>query len=135
MTPLLSCGVHVWTLQVDKILGKTAPPEFIEQLRELALKHHDLVSVDVVRAYHFGQRYLVGFVHHHLPAHMDSAASTATHTGGLAVMLPSFAVILYASLTCTKCLPFTETLHMCTTRTSCITHCHNQMRLDVVLAC
>lgn len=46
-------------MQVDKILGKTAPPEFIEQLRELALKHHDLISVDVIRAYHFGQRYLV----------------------------------------------------------------------------
>lgn len=45
--------------QVDKILGKTAPPSFINQLRELALKHHDLVSVDVIRAYHFGQRYLV----------------------------------------------------------------------------
>lgn len=45
--------------QVDKILGKTAPPEFIEQLRELALKHHDLISVDVIRAYHFGQRFLV----------------------------------------------------------------------------
>lgn len=45
--------------QVDKILGKTAPPTFINQLRELALKHHDLISVDVIRAYHFGQRYLV----------------------------------------------------------------------------
>ncbi|KAA6420570.1 MAG: CDF membrane [Trebouxia sp. A1-2] len=45
--------------QVDKILGKTAPPAFIGQLRELALKHHDLISVDVIRAYHFGQRYLV----------------------------------------------------------------------------
>lgn len=113
MTPLLLCGVQGWALQVDKILGKTAPPEFIQQLRELALKHHDLVSVDVVRAYHFGQRYLVGFVHHQLPAHMDSAASIATHTGRLAVTLPAFAVILYASRTCTKCLPFTETLHRC----------------------
>ena len=46
-------------MQVDKILGKTAPPDFIEQLRDLALKHHDLISVDVIRAYHFGQRFLV----------------------------------------------------------------------------
>ena len=46
-------------LQVDKILGKTAPPDFIDQLRDLALKHHDLISVDVIRAYHFGQRFLV----------------------------------------------------------------------------
>ena len=49
-------------MQVDKILGKTAPPSFINQLRELALKHHDLVSVDVIRAYHFGQRYLVSLL-------------------------------------------------------------------------
>ena len=46
-------------MQVDKILGKTAPPDFIEQLRDLALKHHDLILVDVIRAYHFGQRFLV----------------------------------------------------------------------------
>ncbi|KAL3131022.1 Photosystem II protein D1 [Trebouxia sp. C0009 RCD-2024] len=45
--------------QVDKILGKTAPPDFIDRLRDLALKHHDLISVDVIRAYHFGQRFLV----------------------------------------------------------------------------
>lgn len=50
---------HALHAQVDKILGKTAPPTFIHQLRELALKHHDLISVDVIRAYHFGQRYLV----------------------------------------------------------------------------
>ena len=47
------------SLQVDKILGKTAPADFIERLRDLALKHHDLISVDVIRAYHFGQRFLV----------------------------------------------------------------------------
>lgn len=46
-------------MQVDKILGKTAPPDFIDRLRDLALKHHDLISVDVIRAYHFGQRFLV----------------------------------------------------------------------------
>ena len=62
-------------MQVDKILGKTAPPDFIEQLRDLALKHHDLISVDVIRAYHFGQRFLVT----HLPSRCMNTAAVLEH--------------------------------------------------------
>ena len=36
-------------MQVDKILGKGAPPEFIEEVRELCLRHHCDLEVDVIR--------------------------------------------------------------------------------------
>ena len=36
-------------VQVDKILGKGAPPEFIEEVRELCLRHHCDLEVDVIR--------------------------------------------------------------------------------------
>eukprot|EP00891_Asterochloris_glomerata_P000292 jgi/Astpho2/292/fgenesh1_pg.00010_%23_53_t len=45
--------------QVDKILGKGAPPEFIEEVRELSLRHHCDLEVDVIRGFHFGSRFLV----------------------------------------------------------------------------
>jgi len=43
-------------LQVDKIVGRGAPSDFIQQLEALALGHHDQLGLDVIRAYHFGSR-------------------------------------------------------------------------------
>eukprot|EP00878_Enallax_costatus_P006730 GHUV01007055.1.p1 GENE.GHUV01007055.1~~GHUV01007055.1.p1 ORF type:complete len:291 (+),score=72.27 GHUV01007055.1:111-875(+) len=45
--------------QVDKIVGRGAPAQFIEQLEELANTHHEAMRLDVIRAYHFGARYIV----------------------------------------------------------------------------
>jgi len=45
--------------QVDKIVGKGAPTEFIEQLEDMVNTHHEKVEVDVIRAYHFGARFIV----------------------------------------------------------------------------
>jgi hypothetical protein len=43
-------------LQVDKIVGRGAPSDFIQQLEALAMGHHDQLGLDVIRAYHFGSR-------------------------------------------------------------------------------
>lgn len=45
--------------QTDKLVGRTAELEFISQIETLAKSHDDRVSVDIVRAYHFGSRFLV----------------------------------------------------------------------------
>ena len=45
--------------QVKKIVGHTAPPEFIAQVEDLARLHDARLSVDCTRAYHFGARYNV----------------------------------------------------------------------------
>ncbi|KAK9807039.1 hypothetical protein WJX72_011532 [[Myrmecia] bisecta] len=45
--------------QVMKIVGKGAPTEFIAALKEVADSHHESVYVDVIRAYHFGARFIV----------------------------------------------------------------------------
>lgn len=42
--------------QVDKIVGRGAPAEFVEQLEALANSHHSAMGLDVIRAYHFGAR-------------------------------------------------------------------------------
>jgi cation diffusion facilitator family transporter len=42
--------------QVKKIVGHTAPPEFIQQVQLMAYEHDGRLSVDCVRAYHFGSR-------------------------------------------------------------------------------
>ena len=39
--------------QVKKIVGYTAPPEFIEQVEKLALSHDARLEVDCTRVYHF----------------------------------------------------------------------------------
>ena len=46
-------------MKVDKIVGKGAPTEFIEQLEDMVNTHHERVEVDVIRAYHFGARFIV----------------------------------------------------------------------------
>ncbi|WIA22975.1 hypothetical protein OEZ85_001333 [Tetradesmus obliquus] len=45
--------------QVDKIVGRGAPQRFIQQLEALAASHHAALGLDVIRAYHFGARYIV----------------------------------------------------------------------------
>lgn len=45
----------VWE-QVKKIVGHTAPQEFIDQVEDIAQKHDPRLSVDCVRAYHSGAR-------------------------------------------------------------------------------
>lgn len=47
---MLNCNVP----QVHKLVGRGAPAEFIEELKQLADEHHDDLTVDVIRAYHFG---------------------------------------------------------------------------------
>ena len=46
-------------LQVGKIVGRSAPEEFISQLTDLANTHHKDMFLDVMRAYHFGARWVV----------------------------------------------------------------------------
>jgi cation diffusion facilitator family transporter len=54
--------------QVQHLVGKTADPEFLEELREAASTYSERMQCDIVRAYHFGPRYLV-----ELEMVMDSA--------------------------------------------------------------
>ena len=51
----VSCGRK----QVDLIIGRAAPDQMIEMIRELAETHDPSMSLDTVRAYHFGPRFLV----------------------------------------------------------------------------
>lgn len=45
--------------QIDKLVGKSADTNFVEHIRDLAAKHHPELIPDIIRAYHFGSRYLV----------------------------------------------------------------------------
>ncbi len=45
--------------QVKKIVGHAAPPEFIQQIEQLALEHDERIQVDCTRVYHFGARFNV----------------------------------------------------------------------------
>lgn len=45
--------------QVDKMIGKGAPEDFIHNLEQLASTHHADMSLDHIRAYYFGQRFIV----------------------------------------------------------------------------
>lgn len=66
--PAFAMIISVWILwrwysiaraQVNKLVGRTAPAEFIEELKRIADEHHEHLTVDCIRAYHFGTRYLV----------------------------------------------------------------------------
>uniref|UniRef100_A0A061S4Y4 Cdf membrane protein n=1 Tax=Tetraselmis sp. GSL018 TaxID=582737 RepID=A0A061S4Y4_9CHLO len=52
-----------WTLitkeQLDKLVGHAAPEEFVREVAEMCEEHHGELEVDVIRAYHFGERYTV----------------------------------------------------------------------------
>ena len=45
--------------QINKIVGRAAPEEFVEKLADVANDHHPDMQVDVMRAYHFGARFIV----------------------------------------------------------------------------
>jgi len=46
--------------QIAFLIGKTAPPEFIGQIAYMAAHQHpEILRVDTVLAYHFGQKYMV----------------------------------------------------------------------------
>jgi hypothetical protein len=42
--------------QIKKIVGYTAPPEFIEEVEKIAIEHDSRLEVDCTRVYHFGAR-------------------------------------------------------------------------------
>ncbi|GMH42176.1 hypothetical protein BSKO_10095 [Bryopsis sp. KO-2023] len=46
-------------VQIDKIIGLGAPPDFVEKLKGIANSHDEELELDVVRAYHFGMKYFV----------------------------------------------------------------------------
>ncbi|TMW65065.1 hypothetical protein Poli38472_009232 [Pythium oligandrum] len=45
--------------QVMQLVGVCASEEFIEEVKELCRHHNPKLSLDIVRAYHFGSKYLV----------------------------------------------------------------------------
>lgn len=45
--------------QVKKLIGFTAPPDWIEMVNTLAKEHDDRILLDCTRAYHFGARFNV----------------------------------------------------------------------------
>lgn len=55
--------VWVWfgiaSEQVNMLVGRVAPPEFSKKVKAIAERHHTMLSMDCLRAYHFGERYLV----------------------------------------------------------------------------
>lgn len=55
--------IRSWCLtavdQVNMLVGKEADPDFLDQVREMATKHHQDATLDIVRAYHFGPKFLV----------------------------------------------------------------------------
>ena len=61
-------------LQAGKIVGKGAPPEFIQVVTQLAVEHDRQLAVDCIRAYHFGARFNVE-LEIMLPGDMTVAAS------------------------------------------------------------
>lgn len=55
--------IRSWVLtaveQVNMLVGKEAHPEFLDKVKELANNHHPDAQLDIVRAYHFGPKFLV----------------------------------------------------------------------------
>ena len=45
--------------QLDSLVGRGADPDFLERLRYLAASHDERAQLDIVRAYHFGPKFLV----------------------------------------------------------------------------
>ncbi|KAG7396419.1 hypothetical protein PHYBOEH_002287 [Phytophthora boehmeriae] len=45
--------------QVTQLVGVCASDEFIEEVKNLCNNHHPSMALDIVRAYHFGSKYLV----------------------------------------------------------------------------
>jgi cation diffusion facilitator family transporter len=45
--------------QTDKLVGRAAEEEFVQKVEEIAKVHDVRMSVDIIRAFYFGHRYLV----------------------------------------------------------------------------
>uniref|UniRef100_K3WTQ6 Uncharacterized protein n=1 Tax=Globisporangium ultimum (strain ATCC 200006 / CBS 805.95 / DAOM BR144) TaxID=431595 RepID=K3WTQ6_GLOUD len=45
--------------QVAQLVGVSASEEFMTEVKELCASHHPTMSLDIMRAYHFGSKYLV----------------------------------------------------------------------------
>eukprot|EP00928_Gymnodinium_smaydae_P063512 TRINITY_DN47065_c0_g1_i1.p1 TRINITY_DN47065_c0_g1~~TRINITY_DN47065_c0_g1_i1.p1 ORF type:complete len:386 (-),score=97.81 TRINITY_DN47065_c0_g1_i1:48-1205(-) len=62
---ILISGYIIWAWletaveQIDMLVGKKASPEFLAMVREMAETHDPSCQLDVVRAYHFGPKFLV----------------------------------------------------------------------------
>ncbi|KAK9799415.1 hypothetical protein WJX73_005545 [Symbiochloris irregularis] len=56
--------------QIEKIVGMGAPGEFVQKLEDLGGEHHEHLTVDCIRAYYFGARFLVE-MEVVLPEHMN----------------------------------------------------------------
>ena len=50
---------HVARTHIDKIVGRSAPRAFLDEVTRLTAAHHEQLALDHCRAYHFGQNYLV----------------------------------------------------------------------------
>eukprot|EP01040_Poterioochromonas_malhamensis_P017464 gene17464-20075_t len=53
---IISRWINIIYEQVKKVVGHTAPQEFIDQLEELAKNHHEANDFYVIRAFHFVAR-------------------------------------------------------------------------------
>ncbi|RLN92443.1 hypothetical protein BBJ28_00021726, partial [Nothophytophthora sp. Chile5] len=53
-----SWGKMAWE-QITQLVGLRASEDFIVQVKELCSSHHPSMTLDIVRAYHFGSKYLV----------------------------------------------------------------------------
>ena len=51
--------IDIMDEQMKKVVGHTAPEEFIKGIEEMAYAHDNRLVVDCIRAYHFGARYNV----------------------------------------------------------------------------
>ena len=45
--------------QANMLVGKAANEDFLKEVRRVGNEHHPQLSVDIIRAYHFGPKYLV----------------------------------------------------------------------------
>ena len=55
--------IYSWAMtgmeQLDLVIGKVADPDFLELVREMSETHDPAATLDQIRAYHFGPRFLV----------------------------------------------------------------------------
>jgi len=60
LTEKRMCIFVCWTEQIKMLTGHTARPDFLRKLTWVALCHHNKIThIDTVRAFHFGNKYLV----------------------------------------------------------------------------
>lgn len=56
---IIICWTMLADQQIKKIVGLSAPQEFRDEIFEMASNHDGMMTVDAIRAYHFGLRYIV----------------------------------------------------------------------------